>query len=606
VSEALATAPGAEYERRLKARREAYGALSRQDRRLSHARLAIVAATIAVGVVAWRDLISPLWLLAPGLAFLALVVRHDRVIRGMRTAERAIALYERGIARLEDRWAGDDTTGERFADDAHLYARDLDLFGKGSLFQLLSIARTRAGEQTLAEWLKAPAAREEILARQQAVAELAPRLDLREEIAIAGTDVRGRIDPDALVAWAEAPVELSPPLLRYIAMATTLAAVVTAILVFRGDVHGFVLLLALAAQGAVAAPRRHIVDRLLHGADAPARELIVLREVLLRLERQTFAAPRLQTIRGLLVTDRDAASRVITSLKSLIELHDWQHNIIFAPIAAMLLWEVHLAWMVQRWRLTHGPEVRRWLDAAGQFEAFSSLAGYHYERPADPFPDIVAPAPGGPRPIIEGRGLGHPLIPSARMVRNNVSLTDETRLLVISGSNMSGKSTLLRTVGLNAVLALAGAPVRAAQLRLTPLSIGATLRIQDSLQEGRSRFYAEITRIREVSDIAQRGEPLLFLLDELLHGTNSHDRVVGASGILRGLVERGAIGLITTHDLALTAIVESLKPQAANVHFDDWFEGSEIRFDYTMKPGPVTRSNAVALMRAVGLDVPLQ
>jgi DNA mismatch repair ATPase MutS len=148
--------------------------------------------------------------------------------------------------------------------------------------------------------------------------------------------------------------------------------------------------------------------------------------------------------------------------------------------------------------------------------------------------------------------------------------------------------------------------VRAAELRLTPLSIGATLRIQDSLQEGRSRFYAEITRIREISDIAHRGEPLLFLLDELLHGTNSHDRLVGSSGILRGLVERGAIGLITTHDLALTAIVEALGPQAANVHFDDSFEGSEIRFDYTMKPGPVTRSNAVALMRAVGLDVPLQ
>jgi DNA mismatch repair ATPase MutS len=311
-------------------------------------------------------------------------------------------------------------------------------------------------------------------------------------------------------------------------------------------------------------------------------------------------------VRSLLVTDRQAASRSITSLKSLIEMHDWQHNIIFAPIAAALLWEVHLAWMVQHWRLQHGADVRRWLDAAGQFEAFSSLAAYHYERPADPFPVVLPQSDDVPRPILHGRGLGHPLIPAARMVRNDVSLTDETRLLVISGSNMSGKSTLLRTVGINTVMALAGAPVRAAELHLTPLAIGATLRIQDSLQDGRSRFYAEITRIREIADIAHRGEPLLFLLDELLHGTNSHDRVIGSSGILRGLVERGAIGLITTHDLALTALVEPLKPRAANVHFDDWFEGSEMRFDYTMKPGPVTRSNAVALMRAVGLDVPLQ
>jgi DNA mismatch repair ATPase MutS len=169
---------------------------------------------------------------------------------------------------------------------------------------------------------------------------------------------------------------------------------------------------------------------------------------------------------------------------------------------------------------------------------------------------------------------------------------------------MSGKSTLLRTVGVNAVLAFAGAPVRATSLRLTPLRIGATLRIQDSLQEGRSRFYAEISRIRELADLASGPVPVLFLLDELLHGTNSHDRVVGAAGVLRALLDRDAIGLITTHDLALTTVGDDLAPRAANVHFDDRFEGGEIVFDYVMKPGPVTRSNAIALMRAVGLDVP--
>jgi DNA mismatch repair ATPase MutS len=169
---------------------------------------------------------------------------------------------------------------------------------------------------------------------------------------------------------------------------------------------------------------------------------------------------------------------------------------------------------------------------------------------------------------------------------------------------MSGKSTLLRSVGINAVLALAGAPVRARSLRLTPLAVGGTLRIQDSLLEGRSRFYAEITRIRELADIAAGPVPLLFLLDELFHGTNSHDRLVGAAGVLRSLLGHGAVGLVTTHDLALTAVADQLSPSAANVHFQDWFEGNEIRFDYLMKPGPVTRSNAVALMRAVGLDVP--
>jgi DNA mismatch repair ATPase MutS len=189
------------------------------------------------------------------------------------------------------------------------------------------------------------------------------------------------------------------------------------------------------------------------------------------------------------------------------------------------------------------------------------------------------------------------------MVRNDVRLTDEVRLQVISGSNMSGKSTLLRTVGINAVLALAGAPVRASALRLTPLAIGATLRIQDSLQAGRSRFYAEITRIRQLSDLAARRVPLLFLLDELLHGTNSHDRLVGATGILKSFLDHGAIGLITTHDLALTTIASELAPRADNAHFDDRLEEGEIRFDFRLKPGPVTRSNAIALMRAIGLEV---
>jgi DNA mismatch repair ATPase MutS len=188
------------------------------------------------------------------------------------------------------------------------------------------------------------------------------------------------------------------------------------------------------------------------------------------------------------------------------------------------------------------------------------------------------------------------------MVQNDVGF-DGCSLILVSGSNMSGKSTLLRTVGVNAVLALAGAPVRASSLRISPLDIGATLRIQDSLQEGRSRFYAEITRVHRIVDMARGERPVLFLLDELFHGTNSHDRLAGASGVLRGLVELGAIGLVTTHDLALTAVADRLAPRARNVHFEDRFEGGEMVFDYLMKPGPVTRSNALALMRAVGLEV---
>jgi DNA mismatch repair ATPase MutS len=254
---------------------------------------------------------------------------------------------------------------------------------------------------------------------------------------------------------------------------------------------------------------------------------------------------------------------------------------------------------VEAWRRATGPAIGGWLEAVAQFESLGALATYAAENPEDPFPEVVA---GGP--LYDGEGLGHPLIAKASCVRNDVRLGGELRVLVVSGSNMSGKSTLLRTVGVNAVLALAGAPVRAARLRVSPLTAGATLRVEDSLQEGVSRFMAEVRRVRQLVGLARGPRPLLFLLDELFAGTNSHDRRLGAEAVIRTLVEAGAVGLITTHDLALTHITELLGGRAANVHFeDDFAEGGGVTFDYRMRPGVVQRSNALALMRSVGLEV---
>jgi DNA mismatch repair ATPase MutS len=244
--------------------------------------------------------------------------------------------------------------------------------------------------------------------------------------------------------------------------------------------------------------------------------------------------------------------------------------------------------------------VPEWLQIVGEVEALAALGTYAFEHPADPFPELVE---DDAVPCFEAEALGHPLIPEARLVANDLRIGPGCQLLVVSGSNMSGKSTLLRAVGVNAVLAFAGAPVRARRLRLSPVSVGATLRVQDSLQAGRSRFYAEITRVREVADLARGGRPVLFLFDELFHGTNSHDRVAGAEGVLGRFLDHGAIGLVTTHDLALAAVADRLAPRASNVHFEDRFAGGEIQFDYRLHPGPVTRSNALALMHAVGLAV---
>jgi hypothetical protein len=607
------TTPRAEYSQRLDARRAEERRWSRQDARLAYARLAVFAVAVVLLILAVRGNAPPWLLAAPAVAFGALLHVHDRVLRRLTTSRRAIAFYERGLARIEDRWIGTGDPGDRFADEHHLYAHDLDLFGRGSLFELLSVAATAAGEETLAAWLKSPAAADEVGARQRAVAELTSALDLRESLGRAALDVRTDVHTEPLLQWAEHPRLLSPAWLAWIARLST-ASVVAAMVAAAVTRDIRPLLAVLVAQSLFIGPQLRRIEHVLHRAAAVTRDLDALARLLTLIGHGTFEAPLLRSVQQQLrsggaasdgVTGRRtppyAASRAIGRLHWLVEVHDWQHNNAFLVFTLPFLVGTHIAWAIESWRARHGTEVRRWLAAAGEFEALASLSAYRYEHPDDPFPEVTT---GSERPArFEGTALGHPLLPAARMVRNDVALNETARLFVVSGSNMSGKSTLLRTVGTNAVLAFAGAPVRAQSLRLSPLALGATLRIQDSLQEGRSRFYAEITRIRELADVARGGRPLLFLLDELFHGTNSHDRLVGASGVLRSLLDRGAIGLVTTHDLALTAIADNLAPHAANVHFEEWFDAGEMRFDYRLKPGRVTRSNALALMRAVGLEV---
>ena len=252
---------------------------------------------------------------------------------------------------------------------------------------------------------------------------------------------------------------------------------------------------------------------------------------------------------------------------------------------------------MERWRAHSGPAVPRWLDAVAEFEALSSFAGFAYEHPEHPYPEIADDGA-----VLDGSALAHPLL-AGNAVANDVKFADGLQLMLVSGSNMSGKSTMLRTVGVNVVLALAGSPVRAQRLVVSPLSIGACMRVQDSLQQGLSHFYAEITRLKCVVDLSGGERPLLFLLDEILHGTNSHDRRLGAAGLIRGMVGRGSIGFVTTHDLALTHIADDLGDAARNVHFADHLEGDRMIFDYRLQGGVVQKSNALDLMRAIGLEV---
>jgi hypothetical protein len=587
------------YEQRLAARRDDARDARARATRISQARLAVfVLGVVLAGIALGAQRLDPRWLIAPVVGFLALVVAHDRVLRRRDARARSVRYYEDGVARLDGAFAGRGPDGVRFRDPEHPYADDLDLFGAGGLFDLLCRARTAAGEATLASWLLAPAAEDEIRGRQQSVAELAPLLDLRESLALVGESLAAGLHAAPLLHWGESAPPAAAKALRVAAAALSLlsAALITATLA------GFPLLIpwiaVLLVGGILASALRSRVRRTIAATDAPARDLRLLAQLLEVLEAQRFAAPRLVALRAAIDTDGVPASRQIARLGRLVELLDARRNQFFAPIGAALLFTTQVALATDAWRARCGPSLRAWISAAAEFEALASLATHACEHPADVFPELTA---GAPR--FEAERLGHPLLLVSRCVPNDVALTDAPRLLLVSGSNMSGKSTLLRSVGVASVLAQAGAPVRARRLALSPLAVGASLRVFDSLQEGHSHFYAEIRRLRQIVELTTGERPVLFLLDEILHGTNSHDRRIGAEAVVRTLVARGAIGLVTTHDLALAQIAEDLAPRATNVHFEDQVEDGVMHFDYRMRPGVVTRSNALALMRAVGLEV---
>jgi hypothetical protein len=594
----------AEILQQLEARRAAVAQEDRRDARIAQGRLLVfVAAAATAWLALWADRIHPGWLAVPVAAFAALAVRHDRVLRARARAQRAVAFWESALARAEDRWAGHGNAGERFRREAHLYALDLDLFGNGSLFELLCAARTAPGEETLAAWLLGPAAPEEVRGRQRAVRALTDRVRLREDLAVLGEDVRAAVQADVLERWGEAPPIL-PRWTRAAGLAlvaATLAAIVGWATRTTGPIPFFA---ALSVEWAYARALRDRMGHVLAATGRPAAELEVLSLLLARLEAEDLGDDaRLRALRGALGEGDARASVRIAKLEGLVGRLEWAHNQFFAPIGFVLLWTPLHAEAVERWRARSGRAVRGWLDAVAELEALSSLAGYAWEHPADPFPEIVDAGPErGAR--LEGEALRHPLLPADACVPNDVALGGVApSVLLVSGSNMSGKSTYLRTIGTNAVLALAGAPVRAKRLVLTPVALGATLRIQDSLQAGKSRFYAEITRLKEIMDRAGGPFPLIFLLDEILHGTNSHDRRIGAEALIRGLIRRGAIGLVTTHDLALTELAGDADGALANAHFEDQVKDGEIAFDYRLRPGVVQHSNALALMKAVGLEV---
>jgi len=584
------------YRQRLKQFEERTRALDRRSAALANGRLLffLVAAGLALAAT-FHKIESWGWAVAGAafLVFLVLATWHSRVIEEERRAKAAAVLNQRGLDRLAGKWTAFPARGDTYLSSDHLYTPDLDVFGQGSLFQRLDETATKAGERLLASWLLAPApSAGEIVSRQQAAAELSKRVDFRQalltEARVASED---RADPSRFVAWVE-----GPPLLKSVRWARPFAYVLPVVTLTLGMLTQYDVLptplytaLSFFAQLAVAGVTWAACSKFYASLTDGQGGFVRYERTFAEVAAQKFEGARLRGLR-----EKAGASEKLHRFGRLFSFAELRSSGQYhAVINVLLLWDLHWLFRLEDWRVSEGKNVREWFDALAELEALAAIGTWAAERPADAFPQVVAE-----EGVFEASGLGHPLL--SQPVVNDVSLTKQ--VWVITGSNMSGKTTLLRAVGLNTVMALAGMPVCAASLKLSMLAPLTSMRVKDSLERGVSYFYAEVQRIKAVLDAAKAKKGLaLFLLDELLMGTNTKERQIASRRLLELLRDAGAIGGVTTHDLMLTET-----PGVKNVHFRDDVREGQMVFDYRLREGVVETTNALRLLEAAGVPLSSQ
>lgn len=604
-------APEATYRERCARFAALRDAAERRQRAVSYARLAVFVLAVTCGLLGffrdWPPGIPLAW--AGVAAFVVLVLYHERVHQQRRRYAELWRIDDEAVRRVARDWDSLPAHAPVAVPERHPYAGDLDLFGHASLFQLLGSVATPRGAATLAAWLAAPAPPETVRERQAAVVELAPRLDLRDELTLQGRLMgTTQPDPEPFLAWAEdAPWLIHRPWLvwlsRLLPVATLLllAAWIVGLLPYPLWLAGVVgnVILDQVWGGRVDRILSHVA-----GQAGAVQHYAVLFDLLAGLEWQSPALRRLQQV---LVTDGVAAQRQARSLGWRVRLTYMRLSQFYLPVQWLTLWSFHTLVLLERWQQAAGPHVRGWLASLGEVEALAALAGLAHDNPDWTFPELAADDSA----TFEARALAHPLLPAAGRMANDVTVGPAGTVLVVTGSNMSGKSTLLRAIGVNVVLAQAGGPVCAEWLRLPPLTLHTSMRIQDSLAQGVSYFMAELQDLKRVVDSAEAarasgGPTLLYLLDEILQGTNTAERQVASRQILLHLVAQGAIGAVSTHDLTL-ADDPALAVAARPIHFTESFErtaeGTTMTFDYRLRPGPSTSTNALRLMELVGLKL---
>lgn len=592
--------------------------LNKDLSRLSALRLAVFVLSLAFILILANARFGSLLLIIIPVCVLvfALLIKHYNRLSYLKNQTSFLKeINENEVLRLENQLSG-FPTGQRFINRDHAYISDFDIFGPHSLFQLLNRTTTESGQMLLAEWLSDPASKNVILDRQQAVKELTPKLAWRQDFQAAGLDFQNdKSDYEKLLNWVEKPVQLLSKQGKYLAVSFSLSLLSTSALVYfiygllnytqAFSLHHIIpLIFILIINHFILKKLRPIAEEIIVSTQHNIKVLGSYQSLISKIESEQFNSVILQKLQSTFNQNDYSAAQEINKLKNILEIFQQKgtkqtigKNNFYTIFNSLWLLDIYLILLTEKWKHRNSSYLRAWASAVSEFEVLSSLAGFTYSNQSFTFPEIL-----NEPYVIDFKMLGHPLISQEKRVSNDFILNGQGKIAMITGSNMAGKSTFLRTVGTNLVLALMGAPCCAKTGRVSHMQIFTSMRTQDNLEEGISSFYAELKRIEQLLKLIESGKTIFFLLDEMFKGTNSQDRYKGGASLIRQLGELNAFGIISTHDLELARLT-SKQMTVANFSFNSEIDNGEIIFNYTLTKGICTDFNASELMKKSGIKI---
>ena len=589
------------FESRIIKEKESVQTLSNQSKTLSTIRI-ILFVMVGFGVVWFANENQPsaliITLLIGALVFFLLMVKHSKTKFKLRFGESRLKVSEEELQRLSlDINSLED--GAEFYDQFHPYHEDLDIYGKHSIFQLINRTTTLYGRQTLAKWLNSPADNKTILKRQEAHTELKEKLDLRQNFQAYGLLFTEKTNPKALLEWLNDSHKGHVALFLKVALAVLpLATVSTIVMSMSGLIaYQIPMLICFVNAGFLLSVFKKL-EEITKKTESGYKSLQVLKHHIELLENENFQSDELKAIQNELRTENAKASEFINQLHGILDNLQNRANLMYVVFDVLLLLDVFWLIRIQNWRSKNQVNLQSWFEAIGEFEALSSIAGFSHLNPDYSLPELTE----SPYEL-KAVKLGHPMIPARSRISNDFEFTGKGGVCLITGSNMSGKSTFLRTVGVNCVLALMGAPVCSSAMTIGQLRVFTSMRSKDDLEEHVSSFYAELKRLKQLLEYIDGDMPILYMIDEVLKGTNSDDRHKGATALIKQLNNADAFGFVSTHDIELGNITNQLK-HVKNYSFNSVIDGDEIIFDYTLTDGICKSFNATKLMQNMGIDIP--